>query len=177
MSLKSLPMPPIPEETARVARAVFPRGNVLMQLRDTLGTIYTDEAKARLFPTHGQPALAPWRLVLVTLFQFMEGLTDRQEAFAVRDRLAWKYALSLDLCDPGFDHSVLSEFRTRLVEGNAEQRLLDLLLQRCREGGWRNRPWAATHRLDPCLSQNPHAQPHTVCCSDDGLCASTCSRR
>src|SRR6266567_4547220 len=136
MSLKSLPIPPIPEETARVARAVFPRGNVLMQLRDTLGTLYTDEAKARLFPTHGQPALAPWRLALVTLFQFMEGLTDRQEAFAVRDRLAWKYALSLELCDPGFDHSVLSEFRSRLIEGHAEQRLLDLLLERCREGGW-----------------------------------------
>ena len=170
MSLKSLPIPPIPEETARVARAVFPRGNVLMQLRDTLGTIYTDEAFADLFPTHGQPALAPWRLALVTLFQFMEGLTDRQEAFAVRDRLAWKYALSLDLCDPGFDHSVLSEFRSRLVEGHAEQRLLDLLLERCREGGWRNRPRAATHRLDPCLSQNACAQPHTVRCSDDGLC-------
>jgi transposase len=66
----------------------------------------------------------------------MEGLTDRQTADAVRDRLAWKYALSLELTDPGFDHSVLSEFRSRLVEGNAEQRLLDLLLQRCREGGW-----------------------------------------
>src|SRR5437016_6457312 len=89
-----------------------------------------------LFPTHGQPALAPWRLALVTVFQFMEGLTDRQEASAVRDRLAWKYALSLELTDPGFDHTVLSEFRSRLVEGNAEQRLLDLLLERCREDGW-----------------------------------------
>ena len=56
-----------------------------------------------LFPTHGQPALAPWGLVLVTVFQFMEGLTDRQEAFAGRDRLAWKYALSLELTDLGFD--------------------------------------------------------------------------
>src|SRR5437667_9448341 len=101
-----------------------------------LRAIYTDEAFADLFPTHGQPALAPWRLALVTVFQFMEGLTDRQAADAVRDRLAWKYALSLDLCDPGFDHTVLSEFRSRLIEGNAEQRLLDLLLQRCREGGW-----------------------------------------
>ena len=136
MLLKALPIPPVPEETAHVARAVFPRGNVLMQLRDTLGTIYTDEAFADLFPPHGQPALAAWRLALVTLFQFLEGLTDRQAADAVRDRLAWKYALSLDLCDPGFDHTVLSEFRSRLVAGNAEQRLLDLLLERCREGGW-----------------------------------------
>src|SRR5512135_177481 len=136
MSLKALPIPPIPEETARVAHAVFPRGNVFMQIRDTLGTIYSDEAFADLFPTHGQPALAPWRLALVTVFQFMEGLTDRQAAEAVGDRLAWKYALSLELTDPGFDHTVLSEFRSRLVAGNAEQRLLDLLLEQCRAGGW-----------------------------------------
>ncbi len=114
-----------------------------------------DEAFADLFPGHGQPALAPWRLALVTVFQFMEGLTDRQAADAVRDRLAWKYALSLELTDTGFDHTVLSEFRSRLVEGNAEQRLLDLLLQRCREGGWRNRSRTAAHRLDPCPGQDP----------------------
>jgi transposase len=136
MSLKSLPIPPVPEEIVRVAHAVFPHGNVFMQVRDTLGTIYTDEPFADLFPTHGQPALAPWRLALVTVFQFMENLTDRQAAEAVRDRLAWKYALSLELTDTGFDHTVLSEFRSRLIEGNAEQRLLDLLLQGCREGGW-----------------------------------------
>src|SRR5215469_18955672 len=82
MSLKSMPIPPVPEETARVARAVFPRGNVLMQLRETLGSIYTDEQFADLFPTHGQPAEAPWRLALVTVFQFMEHLTDRQAADA-----------------------------------------------------------------------------------------------
>jgi transposase len=136
MSLKSLPIPPVPEETARVAQAVFPHGNVFMQVRDALGTIYTDEAFADLFPTHGQPAFAPWRLALVTVFQFIENLTDRQAADAVRDRLAWKYALSLELTDTGFDHTVLSEFRSRLVEGHAEQRLLDLLLERCREGEW-----------------------------------------
>ncbi len=136
MSLKALPIPPVPQETARVAHAVFPRGNIPMQLRDTLGAIYTDEAFADLFPTHGQPAEAPWRLALVTIFQFMEHLTDRQAADAVRSRLDWKYALSLELTDPGFDHTVLSEFRSRLVEGNAQQRLLDLLLERCREGGW-----------------------------------------
>ena len=80
MSLKSLPMPPVPEEMARIAHAVFPHGNVFMQVRDTLGTIYTDETFADLFPTHGQPASAPWRLALVSVFQFMENLTDRQAA-------------------------------------------------------------------------------------------------
>jgi transposase len=119
-----------------MARAAFPHGNIVMQLRDELGTIYTDEAFADLFPTHGQPAFAPWRLALVTIFQFMESLTDRQAADAVRDRLAWKYALSLELTDAGFDHTVLSEFRSRLIAGQAEQRLLDLLVEQCREGGW-----------------------------------------
>jgi transposase len=74
MSLKALLIPPVPEETARVAHAVFPHGNVFMQVRDALGTIYTDEAFADLFPTHGQPAFPPWRLALVTVFQFMENL-------------------------------------------------------------------------------------------------------
>jgi transposase len=98
-----------------------------------------------LFPSHGQPAEAPWRLALITILQFMEHLTDRQAADAVRSRLDWKYALSLELIDPGFDHTVLSEFRSRLIQGNAEERLLNLLLQRCRQGGWRNRSRAATH--------------------------------
>jgi transposase len=61
--------------------------------------------------------------------QFAEGLTDRQAADAVRGRIDWKYALGLELTDPGFDYSVLSEFRTRLVTGSAEARLSTALLQ------------------------------------------------
>ena len=71
MSLKPSPIPPVPEVTACVAHAAFPHGNVVMQLRDTLGSIYIDEDFADLFPTHGQPAEAPWRLALVTILQFM----------------------------------------------------------------------------------------------------------
>jgi transposase len=158
MSLKSQPIPPIPEEIVRIAHAVFPRGNVFMQVRDVLGTIYADEAFADLFPTHGQPAFAPWRLALVTIFQFMEGLTDRQAAGAVRDRLAWKYALSLELCDAGFDHTVLSEFRSRLVEGYAEQRLLDLRIASSvgKEGGG-IRPRTTTNGLHAYPRENPFA--------------------
>src|SRR6266702_1152385 len=104
MSLKPSPIPPVPGVTACVAHAAFPHGNVVMQLRDSLGTIYTDEVFADLFPTHGQPAVAPWRLALVSVFQFIEGLPDRQPADAGRDRLAWKYALSLEPPDPRFDH-------------------------------------------------------------------------
>jgi transposase len=58
--------------------------------------MYADEPFADLFATHCQPALAPWRLALVTVFRFLENLTDRQAADAVRDRLAWKYALCLE---------------------------------------------------------------------------------
>lgn len=90
MSLHSTPLPPVPDETVRVAQAAFPRGNTLMQMRDVLGTIYRDEPFADLFPVRGQPAEAPWRLALVTVFQFMERLPDRQAADAVRSRLDWK---------------------------------------------------------------------------------------
>jgi transposase len=95
--------------------------------------VFTDEDFASLFPCHGQPALAPWRLALVTILQFAEGLSDRQAADALRARIDWKYVTRLELIDPGFDSSVLSEFRGRLVEGVAETLLLDKLLAWCRE--------------------------------------------
>ena len=107
-----------------------------MHIRDQLGAIYEDQSFTDLFSTRGQPAETPWRLVLVCIFQFMEGLTDRQAAEAVQQRIDWKYALALELSDPGFDFSVLSEFRTRLVSGSAEQRLLDAVLDCCRQRGW-----------------------------------------
>jgi transposase len=135
MSLHPQEIPPIPEETRRVAHAAFPRGNVYMRLRDELGTIYEDHLFTAVFSARGQPAESPWRLALTTVMQFAEGLSDRQAADAVRSRIDWKYALSLELPDPGFDHTVLSEFRTRLVAGQAEQLLLETLLTRVRERG------------------------------------------
>ena len=123
----------IPESTVQVAQAAFPKGNPYLTLRDRLGTIFEDRDFIELFPELGQPALAPWRLALVTVMQFRENLTDRQAAEAVRDRIAWKYLLSLELTDPGFDFSVLSEFRSRLLEGKAEAVLLEKLLTICRE--------------------------------------------
>lgn len=124
---------PVPEETARVAHAAFPKGHPYLRLADELGPVFTDEACTPLFPTHGQPALAPWRLALVTVLQFAEGLSDRQAADAVRSRIDWKYVLRLDLTDAGFDASVLSEFRSRLIDGAAEHLLFDMLLTWCRE--------------------------------------------
>jgi transposase len=133
MSLHPQPIGPVPELTARVARAAFPHGHPYLRLRDELGTIFTDDAFASLFPRRGQPAEAPWRLALVTLLQYAENLSDRAAANAARSRIDWKYLLGLELTDPGFDSSVLSEFRSRLLAGGAEEQLLEALLELCRD--------------------------------------------
>lgn len=132
---RSTLLTPIPELTVRITQAAFPKGNTFILMRDSLGTIFTDLDFAELFPDRGQPAISPWRLALVTIMQFVEGLSDRQAAEAVRSRIDWKYALSLELTDPGFDFSVLCEFRGRLIDGSAEQMLLNNLLKRFQELG------------------------------------------
>ena len=108
MSLRVAPSAPIPAETVRIAQAAFPKGTLCMQMRDTLGPIYEDGQFAALFSQTGQPAAAPARLALVLVLQFAEGLSDRQAADAVRGRIDWKYALALELTDPGFglDHGI-----------------------------------------------------------------------
>jgi transposase len=129
MSLSIQPIPCIPAATVRIAKAAFPHGNLCLQLRDALGTIYENREFAALFPSNGQPAQSPWQLALVSVLQFAEGLSDRQAADAVRSRIDWKYLLSLELSDPGFDNTVLCEFRARLVAGGAESQLLEKFLK------------------------------------------------
>ncbi|MEH3117030.1 MAG: transposase [Methylorubrum populi] len=135
MSLRPEPIGAIPVETARVARAAFPKGTVATRLRDEFSALYQDEDFRDLYPTRGQPGLAPWRLALVTVLQFSEHLSDRQAADAVRARIDWKYALGLELTDPGFHFSVLTEFRARLIAGGGEQLLLDRMLARFKARG------------------------------------------
>ncbi len=135
MSLDPRPIEPVPEETARVARAAFPKGNRYMTMRDELGVIYPHDLFADLYPQVGPYSEPPWRLALVTLMQFSENLTDRQAADAVRGRIDWKYALGRELTDTGFDFSVLSAFRTRLMTGVAEERLLTSMLDRFTDRG------------------------------------------
>ena len=135
MLLPSQSLPSVPDDTARIARAAFRRGNPYVLLRDKLGAVFADADFADLYPKLGQPAYAPWRLALVTLMQFREGLSDRQAADAVRGRIDWKYLLALDLADAGFDFSVLCEFRGRLLQHEATERLLARLLVAAREGG------------------------------------------
>jgi transposase len=133
MSLKPSVIEAVPEETARIARAAFPKGNLYLSLRDELGVLFADADFTDLFPRHGQPALTPWRLALITILQFLENLSDRQTAEAVRSRIDWKYLLGLELADSGFDYSVLSGFRARLVAGERQTLLLDRMLELLRE--------------------------------------------
>ena len=105
-------------------------------MRDAFGTFFRDEDFLDVFSEKGQPAESAWRLALVMVMQYAEGLTDRQAADAVRTRIDWKYALSLEITDPGFDFSVLSEFRSRLLANQAERRLFDVMLSQFRERGW-----------------------------------------
>ncbi|WP_042175767.1 transposase, partial [Streptomyces sp. NBRC 110035] len=125
----------IPAETVRVARAAFPNGSPAIRVRDEPGSLFTDEESVDLFQTRGRPAWSPGRLALVPVLQSVEGLTDRQAAEAVRARIDFKYALGLQLGDPGSDFSVLSEFRDRLVEADAGLRVLDGVLVAAREKG------------------------------------------
>jgi len=136
MSLKPQGLEPIPEETRRLVQRLCPKGTLATQLRDALGPIDSDAQFAHLFPKRGRAAEAPWRLALVTVLQAIEGLTDRQAAEGVRTRIDWLYALGLPLDDPGFDYTILTDFRQRLLAAQAQDLILDPILQLCRQRGW-----------------------------------------
>ena len=117
MSLQSAPVFEVPELTSQVAHAAFPKGNNYVLMRDELDVFYENEQFRGLFSHTGLPAIAAWRLALVTVMQFVANLTSRQAADAVRSRIDWKYALGLEMTDAGFHYSVLSELRGRLMAG------------------------------------------------------------
>jgi transposase len=129
------PWPDVPAGTARVARSAFPKGSLAIRARDQLGAWCDDEAFAGVYGVRGAPGISPAQLAMVTVLQFTQDLTDRQAADAVRGRLDWKYCLGLGLEDAGFDFSVLSEFRSRLVAAGQERVIFDLLLGRMKDLG------------------------------------------
>lgn len=135
MSVQPRPWPEIPEQTVAVARAAFPKGTLAMRVRDELPGLFVDEQFVSAFGVRGKPGISPGQLALVTVLQFVENLTDRQTADAVRGRIDWKYALGLELTDPGFDHTVLTGFRQRLINHGLEEIVLDILLTRLSELG------------------------------------------
>lgn len=136
MTLHPHSIPPVPATTAAAVQAAFPKGNVYVDLRAEFGTIFTDQLFTDLYPPLGRAVdVPPWRLALVLVMQYIEGLTDRQAADAVRRCMDWKYALSLDLTDPGFDFTLLHDFRQRLLLNDGAQRLLDTFLVACKARG------------------------------------------
>ena len=124
---------PIPSLTKEIATKAFPKGNIYMILRDELGTFYNDDDFAELYSDEGQPALRPGSLALICVMQYIANLSDRGAVEAVAARIDWKYALGLELTDSSFDSSVLTLFRSRLLDGEKEQLLLDKLLERCQQ--------------------------------------------
>src|SRR5690242_9809495 len=135
MSMRPRALPEVPEQTVVVARAAFRDGALAMRVRDELGEVFADGAFVDAFGVRGRPGISPGQLAMVTVLQFAENLTDRQAADAVRGRIDWKYLLGLELTDPGFDFSVLSQFRTRLVTHALQPMVLDMLLERLAESG------------------------------------------
>jgi transposase len=137
MTLHPHCLPPVPEATVAAVQAAFPKGNLYMERRAEFGSLYEDQLFADLYPPAGRPVeVAPWRLALIVVMQYIEGLTDRQAADAVRRCMDWKYALSLELADPGFDFTLLHDFRCRLLAHEAGQRFLDTFLAACKARGW-----------------------------------------
>src|SRR3974377_1392228 len=130
MSMQPRPWPDVPELTAKMARSSSRQGNLAMRIRDELGEVYADARFTAAFGARGRPGISPGQLMMASVLQFSENLTDRQAAEAVRDRMTWKYALGLELEDPGFDASVLSEFRSRLVAGGLTCLALDGRVER-----------------------------------------------
>ena len=131
-------LPPVPDTTAAMVKSAFPKGNLYVDLHTEFGAIYDDAQFADLYAKNRgrRVEVAPWRLALVTVMQYMEGLSDRQAADAVRRCMDWKYALSLELSDPGFNFTLLHDFRERLVRHEGAQQLLDRLLETCKARGW-----------------------------------------
>lgn len=136
MSLRPVRVPEVPEATARIARAAFRKGCLVMRVRDELGPLFEDRDFAEAFPVRGGPAWSPGHQAMVSVLQFAQGLTDRQAADAVRGRIDFKYPLGLELEDPGFDFSVLSEFRDRLIAHGLGELVLYRLLERVSDLGF-----------------------------------------
>jgi transposase len=135
MSLERRADDGVPELTARMARAAFPKGTLAIRIREALGPLLSDADLAAAFPLRGRPAASPGALALVSVLQFAEGLSDRQAADQVRARMDWRFLLGLELDDPGFDFTILGDFRERLIRHGLEEKVLEAVLERLSGAG------------------------------------------
>src|SRR5487761_340266 len=128
------PDPQLAAAIASMYRGKRPRP-LAVQIRDRLGQWLHDEEFTSAFGDRGRPGWSPPRLALVTVLQRAENLGDRETAEAVRLRTDWKFLLGLPQDDPGFDDSVLCEFRRKVAGAGLEQVTLDALLERLHDEG------------------------------------------
>jgi transposase len=135
MCLKAQAPWPMPTETAAVGEVLLKEDSPYRLTGDKLFEHLCDTDFADLYSSEGKPGISPVILAFVSVFQFMEKLPDRQAAEALRMRIDWKYALHLPLTYTGFDYSVLSEFRDRLLAHEAEGRVFDHLVREFRAWG------------------------------------------
>ena len=126
---------PMPEETGRIGKKLLEENDPYRLIGEQIFEKWEEGEFADLYSSEGKPGYSPVILAFVSIFQFMERLADRQAAQALRMRLDWKYALHLPLEDAGFDFSVLSEFRDRLIDGQAEKRVFEKLVEEIRAMG------------------------------------------
>jgi len=135
MCLKPQAPRAMPIEMLPLGIALLAPDNPYRLVGERLYEEYREADFADLYPVEGQPALSPVDLAFVTVFQDMEDLSDRQAAEAMRVRLDWKFALHHPVDYVGFNFSVLSEYRARLVTHKAEARVFDAVVEQLKELG------------------------------------------
>jgi transposase len=128
MTLHLRDLSQMPAETAALGQKLLAPSNPYRVIGDHLAALLDDAQFAALYEPTGRAALSPALLALVTLFQYMEDLPDREAATQVVVRLDWKYAMHLAVDDPGFDFSCLCYFRRRLLEHDAERLVFERIL-------------------------------------------------
>jgi IS5 family transposase len=113
-------------DAAALCRQLVPAGSVEAFLSDHRRELFPDEMFADLFPSgRGRPSIPAGVVATVMVLQALEGLSDRDAARALRDRISWKVAAGLALDDPGFDYSVLTYWRTRLRRSDRPERIFE----------------------------------------------------
>ena len=160
MTLRPPSLPPVPEMTVAAVQAAFPTGPLSVERRAEFGPLYADHLFADLSPLSGRPVeVAPWRVALVVVRQSLDGFTDRQAADAVRRYLAWKYTLRLELSDPGFDFTLVHDFRQRLLAHEVGQRFRESLPGRRQSPRLDQGAGHAPDRFHAWPGGDPHAPP------------------
>ncbi|MBI5304753.1 MAG: transposase [Chloroflexi bacterium] len=137
----SNPLPALPIETVEATKALFGKKNVYVMIGDMADSLFADIDLACLYPEEGIPKEFPYLSSLVLIFQFNEGLADRQAAEATRVRTDWKYALHLPIAHPGLSTDVMRDFRQRLCRNVSHREKFQQVLTRLQEtyAPWQSR--------------------------------------